>query len=83
MYVYELPTTSAVSFSELCIDQSIDKGYTYCIPEATQARANLHALLKESKRTEHGAKDFLALVKILVHRGVFASPTRDHELRCS
>ena len=69
MYVYELPTTSAVSFSELCIDQSIDKGYTYCIPEATQARANLHALLKESKRTEHGAKDFLALVKVSLRSG--------------
>lgn len=63
MYTYELPTTGAVSFSNFCVDQSRDRAYTHHIPEATQARANLRGLLKDSKRTE-GEKDYLALVKV-------------------
>lgn len=63
MYTYELPTTGAISFSNFCVDQSHDRAYTHHIPEATQARANLRGLLKDSKRTE-GEKDYLALVKV-------------------
>lgn len=63
MYTYELPTTGAVSFSNFCVDQTRDRAYTHHIPEATQARANLRGLLKDSKRTE-GEKDYLALVKV-------------------
>lgn len=37
--------------------------YTVDIADATQARANLRAALKESKRTD-GEKDFLRLVKV-------------------
>lgn len=64
MYLYELPTTGSISFSELCLDRSQDKAYTRFIAEATQARANLRGVLKESKRTDHGEKDFLTLVKV-------------------
>ena len=63
MYLYELPTTGAISFSEFCVDHSAEKVYNRYIPEASQARANLRGLLKDSKRTDHGEKDFLSLVK--------------------
>ncbi|KAJ3504423.1 hypothetical protein NLJ89_g7941 [Agrocybe chaxingu] len=65
MYLYELPTTGAISFADFCADHSSDRAYTHRIPEATQARANLRGALKESKRTDHGEKDFLALVKLI------------------
>jgi len=64
MYTYELPTTGAVSFSDFCIDQSLDKVYGRLIPEATQARANLRAVLKDGKRTDTAQRDFLNLVKV-------------------
>ena len=63
MYVYELPTTGAVSFSEFCVDHSTEKVYNQYIPDASQARANLRGVLKDSKRADHGEKDFLGLVK--------------------
>ncbi|KIM45339.1 hypothetical protein M413DRAFT_66183 [Hebeloma cylindrosporum] len=65
MYLYELPTTGAISFADVCSDHSQERGYTHHIPEATQARANLRGVLKESKRAEHGEKDFLSLVKLI------------------
>ncbi|PPQ95331.1 hypothetical protein CVT26_008176 [Gymnopilus dilepis] len=65
MYLYQLPTTGAISFSDFCVDHSTDKAYTHQIPEATQARANLRGVLKEAKRTDHGEKDYLSLVKLV------------------
>ncbi|KAF8070784.1 BRO1-like domain-containing protein [Lyophyllum atratum] len=65
MYLYDLPTTGAIFFSDFCTDQTINKRHTVSIPAATQARANVRAVLKDSKRTDHGEKDFLRLVKIL------------------
>ncbi|KAJ7695968.1 hypothetical protein B0H17DRAFT_1054391 [Mycena rosella] len=65
VYLYELPTTGALSFSDFCTDASTEKLYTSHIAEATQSRANLRAVLKESKRTQDGEKDYLKLVKIL------------------
>ncbi|KAJ7043911.1 BRO1 domain-containing protein [Mycena alexandri] len=64
-YLYELPTTGAISFSEVCTDTSAEKLYISHISETTQSRANLRAILKESKRTQDGEKDYLKLVKIL------------------
>jgi hypothetical protein len=64
MYLYELPTTGAISFTDFCVDQSTDKVYTSHILETTQARANIRAALKASKRTEDGAKDYLSLIKV-------------------
>ena len=63
MYLYALPTTGAISFSEFCVDHSAEKVYSRYIPEASQARANLRGVLKDSKRADHGEKDFLSLVK--------------------
>ena len=60
-YLYELPTTGAISFLDFCIDQTAT--YTTDISDATQARANLRAALKESKHTD-GEKDYLRLVKV-------------------
>ncbi|TFK70627.1 hypothetical protein BDN72DRAFT_529482 [Pluteus cervinus] len=82
MYLYELPTTGTISFADFCVDQSIKKRYTNQIPEATQARANLKGLLKESKRADHGEKDFLALIKVLDEylphlRGIMACIAHD------
>ncbi|KAF8208732.1 BRO1 domain-containing protein [Mycena galopus ATCC 62051] len=64
LYLYELPTTGAISFFDFCTDVS-EKLYTTHISDATQTRANLRAVLKESKRTQDGEKDYLKLVKIL------------------
>ncbi|KAI0075765.1 hypothetical protein K474DRAFT_1663868 [Panus rudis PR-1116 ss-1] len=62
-YFYELPTTGAISFSDFCYDQSAS--YVTEVSEATEARANLRAALKESKRTGDIEKDYLKLIKVL------------------
>lgn len=59
-YLYELPTTGAVSFGDFLYDQSAS--YISAISDTTEARANLRAALKESKRTDE--KDYLKLVKV-------------------
>ena len=64
MYLYELPTTGAISFIDVCVDLSNEKVYTRYLSETSQARANLRGVLKDSKRTDHGEKDFLTLVKV-------------------
>jgi hypothetical protein len=64
MYLYELPTTGAISFSDFCTDHSTNKAYTTHISQSTQARANVRGALKEGKRTDHEQKDFLQLVKV-------------------
>ncbi|KIJ67762.1 hypothetical protein HYDPIDRAFT_173535 [Hydnomerulius pinastri MD-312] len=64
-YVYELPTTGAISFADVCIDTTQGNVYTPHIAEVTQARANLRGVLKESKRTESGDKDYLRIIKVL------------------
>ncbi|THH28751.1 hypothetical protein EUX98_g5447 [Antrodiella citrinella] len=61
-YLYELPTTGAISFAEFCQDDTAC--YVSFIAEATESRANLRATLKESKRSD-GEKDNLKLVKVL------------------
>ena len=66
MYLFELPTTGAVTFSEFCIDLTNEKAYTFHLSDATQARANLRGILKGSKRTDHNEKDYLSLVKVLL-----------------
>ena len=67
-FLFELPTTGAISFADFCTDRS--KSYTVELAEVTQARANLRAALKESKRTD-GEKDNLKLVKV----GFRSTPT--------
>lgn len=64
MYFFELPTTGAISFSDICSDKTRDRRYLAHITAATQARANVRALLKENKRTTSDHKDFLRLVKL-------------------
>lgn len=63
IYLYELPTTGAISFSDFCVDES--GLHTSHISDAIQARANLRSALKESKR-DHGERDFLKLVKVRI-----------------
>lgn len=60
-YQYELPTTGAISFTDICIDGT--GSYTVALVEATTARANLRSILKEHK---HGAgeKDYLRIIKV-------------------
>ncbi|KAF8843047.1 hypothetical protein BDN67DRAFT_964942 [Paxillus ammoniavirescens] len=64
-YVYELPTTGAISFAEFCIDTTGENVYTSHIAEATQARANMRGVLKESKRMDSGERDYLRIIKVL------------------
>jgi hypothetical protein len=61
-YLYELPTTGAISFAEICVDES--RKYTTQLAAATATRASLRDTLKESKRTD-GEKDYLKLVKVM------------------
>ena len=64
MYVFELPTTGALSFSDFCLDQSSDQQYGFRFAQVTEARANLRATLKDAKRTDGFDKDTLKLVKV-------------------
>ena len=61
IYAFELPTTGSLSFSDH-VTNGLDI-YATQISGATQARANLRAVLKESKHTD-GDKDYLRLVKV-------------------
>jgi hypothetical protein len=60
-FVYELPTTGALSFNDFCIDR--ENVYTVELADATAARANVRAVLKENKRADE--KDYLRIVKVL------------------
>jgi hypothetical protein len=60
VYTFELPTTGSLSFADHFSNGS--DVYTAQISDATQARANLRSILKESKHTD-GDKDYLRLVK--------------------
>ncbi|KAI9067272.1 hypothetical protein FKP32DRAFT_1563968 [Trametes sanguinea] len=62
-YLYELPTTGAVSYADVCVDPTAT--YITDIADTTEARANLRAVLKENKRTDQSEKDYLRLVKVL------------------
>ncbi|KAI8994011.1 BRO1 domain-containing protein [Trametes punicea] len=62
-YLYELPTTGAISFADVCTDPTAT--YIADIADTTEARANLRAVLKENKRTDQNEKDYLRLVKVL------------------
>ncbi|KAL1702254.1 BRO1-like domain-containing protein [Schizophyllum commune] len=61
-YLYELPTTGAISFADFCADHSAAKNYSSHITDATLQRASLRAALKESKRTEGDERDYLRQV---------------------
>ncbi len=61
IYAFELPTTGSLSFSDH-VTNGLDI-YATQISGATQARANLRAVLKESRHTD-GDKDYLRLVKV-------------------
>ncbi|KAF9519146.1 hypothetical protein BS47DRAFT_74370 [Hydnum rufescens UP504] len=62
MFVFELPTTGSISFGDLSIDKA--NAYTARIADATSARANVRAILKESKHSD-SEKDYLRVVKVL------------------
>lgn len=62
MYLYELPTTGAIAFADLVEDR--ERAYTSKIADATAARANVRAALKESKRAEDGERDYMRIVKV-------------------
>lgn len=61
-FLFEFPTTGAISFADFCVDPG--RNYATELSESTQSRANLRAALKEIKRSD-GEKDNLKLVKVL------------------
>lgn len=65
-YLYELPTTGAISFGDFCVDTTTSNAWASHIAEATQARANLRGILKEIKHADD--KDYLRLIKVRLHR---------------
>jgi hypothetical protein len=64
-YVYELPTTGSIVFSDVLVDET--GRYTHNIANATLARSNLRAALKESKRTDEAEKDHLRIIKVGIY----------------
>ncbi|KAF9653964.1 hypothetical protein BDM02DRAFT_3086206 [Thelephora ganbajun] len=60
-YLYELPTTEPLSFSN-CYGDAVGS-YIAQVADTTEHRANLRTLLKETKRNSE--KDYLKLVKTL------------------
>ncbi|KAG6375505.1 hypothetical protein JVT61DRAFT_3064 [Boletus reticuloceps] len=64
-YIYELPTTGSISFSDFAIDTTEGNVYTSRIADATQARANMRDVLKQSRRTDSEERDYLRIIKVL------------------
>ncbi|KIY68896.1 hypothetical protein CYLTODRAFT_350629 [Cylindrobasidium torrendii FP15055 ss-10] len=62
-YEYELPTTGAISFGDLCTDMSAEKVYGRHIAAATQSRATVRGVLKEARKAgqaeKGGGRDYL------------------------
>jgi hypothetical protein len=65
-YLYDLPTTGALSLSELCTD--ITGSHAAQLVSATEARANVRAVLKASRRADAGERDYLKVVKVRFSR---------------
>jgi hypothetical protein len=63
-YIYALPTTGSISFSDFAIDTTEGNAYTPRIADATQARANMRGVLKQSRRTDCEDRDYLRIVKV-------------------
>ena len=63
-HIYDLPTTGSVSFSDFVIDTTEGGVYASRIAEATQARANLRGILKQSRRTDSKDRDYLRIIKV-------------------
>ena len=77
VYTFALPTTGSLSFADHFSNGS--DVYTAQISDATQARANLRAVLKESKHTD-GDKDYLRLVKArLIPRTAIKRPLLSYQ----
>ena len=60
-YLFELPTTGVVSFSDLCADNT--GTFASRLADATSARATIRGVLKEVKRAGD-ERDFLHVVKV-------------------
>jgi hypothetical protein len=60
-YLFELPTTGAASFSDLCADNT--GAFASRLADATGARATVRGVLKEVKRSGD-QRDFLHVVKV-------------------
>lgn len=75
-YLYELPTSGAISFGDFLYDQT--SSYIAEISNTTEVRANLRTVLKESKRSDE--KDHLKLVKVCLSEYVVAATHRHQVL---
>ncbi|KAG9316761.1 hypothetical protein JVU11DRAFT_2823 [Chiua virens] len=85
-YTYVLPTTGAISFSAFAIDNTHANAYTAHIAAATQARANLRGVLKQSRRTDPHDRDYLRIIKALddyiPHLRAIIACVHSDELQC-
>lgn len=63
-YIYELPTTGTISFCDFAIDTTEANVYSSRIADATQARANMRGVLKQSRRTDSEDRDYLRIIKV-------------------
>ncbi|KIM69699.1 hypothetical protein SCLCIDRAFT_102774 [Scleroderma citrinum Foug A] len=59
MFLFNLSTTAAVSFADLCV---VDKP-AKSIADTTHSRATLRAVLKHARRTDDAHKDYLSIIK--------------------
>lgn len=63
MFVHELPTTGAISFSDFLVTTT----FISELAQATELRARLRTVLKENRRggdAEEGGRDWLRIVKV-------------------
>ena len=60
MFLFNLSTTAAVSFADLCV---VDKP-AKSIADTTHSRATLRAVLKHARRTDDAHKDYLSIIKV-------------------
>ncbi|KAL4078312.1 BRO1 domain-containing protein [Scleroderma yunnanense] len=61
MFLFNLPTTAAVSFADLCVADRTAQS----IADTTHARATLRAVLKHARRTDDQHKDYLSIIKAI------------------
>jgi len=60
MFLFNLSTTAAVSFADLCV---VDKP-AKSIADTTHSRATLRAVLKHARHTDDAYKDYLSIIKV-------------------
>lgn len=63
-FLFDLPTTGAINFTDFLTDPSGSSGYAAKLADASAARARVRAVLKECRRTDEQSRDWSGAVKV-------------------